>query len=90
MEDLTDPHRQLPRLWAILCNRFMVKVGLQVERGAFSEDATTKLFGKGIDFVPCIRLREVSELVTQDNVEFGVGPLENSQAGSINDAYALL
>ncbi len=68
----------------------MVKVAFQGERGAFSEDAAAKLFGKSIDFVPCMRLKEVFELATQDKVEFGVVPLENSQAGSINDTYDLL
>ena len=68
----------------------MAKVAFQGERGAFSEDAATKLFGTNIDFVPRMSLREVFELVTQDKVEFGVVPLENSQAGSINDTYDLL
>jgi chorismate mutase/prephenate dehydratase len=68
----------------------MVKVAFQGERGAFSEDAAAKLFGKSIDFVPCMRLKEVFELVSQDKVELGVVPLENSQAGSINETYDLL
>jgi len=68
----------------------MVKVAFQGERGAFSEDAAAKLFGKNIGFLPCIRLKEVFELVSQDKVEFGVVPLENSQAGSINETYDLL
>jgi prephenate dehydratase len=68
----------------------MVEVAFQGERGAFSEDAAAKLFGKDIDFLPCIRLKDVFELVSQDKVEFGVVPLENSQAGSINDTYDLL
>lgn len=68
----------------------MTKVAFQGERGAFSEDAAAKLFGKNIDFVPCMRLKEVFELVSQDKGEFGVVPLENSQAGSINDTYDLL
>jgi len=68
----------------------MVKVAFQGERGAFSEDAAAKLFGSSIDFSPCIRLKEVFELVSKDRVEFGVVPLENSQAGSINETYDLL
>ena len=68
----------------------MVKVAFQGERGAFSEDAAAKLFGKDIDFLPCMGLKEVFQLVSQDKVEFGVVPLENSQAGSINDTYDLL
>ncbi len=68
----------------------MVKVAFQGERGAFSEDAAAKLFGKDINFLSCVRLKEVFELVSQDKVEFGVVPLENSQAGSINETYDLL
>ena len=68
----------------------MVNVAFQGERGAFSEDAAAKLFGKDVDFLPCIQLKQVFQFVSQDNVEFGVVPLENSQAGSINDTYDLL
>ena len=65
----------------------MVKVAFQGERGAFSEDAAVKLFGRDINYLPCIRLKEVFELVWQDKAEFGVVPVENSQAGSINETY---
>ena len=68
----------------------MVGVAFQGERGAFSEDAAAELFGKDVDFSPCIELRQVFELVSRDEVQFGVAPLENSQAGSINDTYDLL
>ena len=70
--------------------RTMAKIAFQGERGAFSEDAATKLFGTSIDSVPCMRLKEVFELVSQNKVDFGLVPLENSQAGSINDTYDLL
>ena len=68
----------------------MVGVAFQGERGAFSEDAAIELFGRNIDFSPCIRLALVFELVSQQEVDFGVVPLENSQAGSINETYDLL
>ncbi|NWF78257.1 MAG: prephenate dehydratase [Chloroflexi bacterium] len=68
----------------------MVKIAFQGERGAFSEDAATKLFGENIDFLPCIQLRDVFRAVSEDKVRFGVVPLENSQAGSINETYDLL
>ena len=68
----------------------MVKVAFQGERGAFSEDAAVKLFGLDIDYLPCARLKEVFELVSHDKVAFGVVPVENSQAGSINETYDLL
>jgi chorismate mutase/prephenate dehydratase len=68
----------------------MIRVAFQGERGAFSEDAAASLFGKDVDVLPCMRLKEVFEFVSHDRVEFGVVPLENSQAGSINDTYDLL
>jgi chorismate mutase/prephenate dehydratase len=68
----------------------MIKIAFQGERGAFSEDAAAMLFGKDVDFLPCMQLKEVFEFVSRDRVEFGVVPLENSQAGSINDTYDLL
>ena len=68
----------------------MIHVAFQGERGAFSEDAAVKLFGRDIDFLPCIRLRDVFQAVAEGKVSFGVVPIENSQAGSINDTYDLL
>jgi len=68
----------------------MVKVAFQGERGAFSQDAAIELFAEDIDFLPCARLRDVFQAVLEDNVSFGVVPVENSQAGSINDTYDLL
>jgi len=68
----------------------MVKTAFQGERGAFSEDAALKLFGNDIDFLPCIHLRDVFKAVSEDDASFGVVPVENSQAGSINETYDLL
>ena len=68
----------------------MVNIAFQGERGAFSEDAAIKLFTEEIGFLPCVRLRDVFQAVLEDNVSFGVVPVENSQAGSINDTYDLL
>ncbi|MCD6600241.1 MAG: prephenate dehydratase [Dehalococcoidia bacterium] len=68
----------------------MIRVAFQGERGAFSEDAAIKLLGKDIDFLPCAHLRNVFQAVLKDDVSFGIVPIENSQAGSINEAYDLL
>ena len=68
----------------------MTKVAFQGDRGAFSEDAAIKLFGGDIDFLPCIRLRDVFQAASEGKVSFGVVPIENSQAGSINETYDLL
>lgn len=68
----------------------MIKVAFQGERGAFSEDASMKLFGRDIELLPCVRLRDVFQAVSDNKVRFGVVPVENSQAGSINETYDLL
>ena len=68
----------------------MIEVAFQGERGAFSEDAAIKLFGGNIDFLPCVRLRDVFQVVLEDKVSFAVVPVENSQAGSINETYDFL
>jgi len=67
----------------------MVKVAFQGERGAFSEDAVITFF-RDAEFLPCSYLSDVFEAVLTDRADFGVVPVENSQAGSINDTYDLL
>ncbi len=67
----------------------MTKVAFQGERGSFSEDAVTKFFGT-VALLPCRYLPDVFEAVAQDQANFGVVPVENSQAGSINESYDLL
>ncbi|MFC1944150.1 prephenate dehydratase [Chloroflexota bacterium] len=67
----------------------MTVVAFQGERGAFSEDAVHGLF-EDVDLVPCRSLSVVFETVLAGKADFGVVPVENSQAGSINDTYDLL
>jgi len=67
----------------------VVKVAFQGERGAFSEDAVIAFWGDA-ELSPCRYLDDVFKAVLKDIVDFGVVPVENSQAGSINDTYDLL
>ena len=67
----------------------MAKVAFQGERGAFSEDAVITFFGD-VELFPSRYIGDVFEAVLRDEVNFGVVPVENSQAGSINDTYDLL
>jgi len=67
----------------------MAKVAFQGERGAFSEDAVITFFGDA-ELFPSRYIGDVFEAVLKDSVDFGVVPVENSQAGSINDTYDLL
>lgn len=64
-------------------------VGYQGEPGAFSEEAVQVLFGEA-RAEPRRTLRAVFEEVEGKRLDYGVVPLENSQAGSINETYDLL
>lgn len=65
------------------------RVAFQGERGAFSEEAALQHFGPA-DVLPRRSLREVFETVAEGEADAGVVPVENSEAGSINDTYDLL
>jgi len=66
-----------------------MRVAFQGERGAYSEEAVTQFFGE-VDALPCPTLRDVFELVIAGRADRAVVPVENSQAGSINETYDLL
>ena len=65
------------------------KVAFQGELGAFSEDAVRLLFGD-CPVEPSATFRLVFERVAGGSADYGVVPIENSQAGSINETYQLL
>ncbi|MBM4447276.1 MAG: prephenate dehydratase [Chloroflexi bacterium] len=67
----------------------MTKVAFQGESGAFSEDAVVTFF-EDAELSPNRYIGDVFEAVLRDDVDFGVVPVENSQAGSINDTYDML
>ncbi|HET6947087.1 MAG TPA: prephenate dehydratase [bacterium] len=67
----------------------VLRVAFQGERGAYSEEATIALFPDA-EVLPCAALREVFESVASGRSAAGVVPVENSQAGSINETYDLL
>jgi prephenate dehydratase len=65
------------------------QVAYQGEPGAYSERAVRSLFPDA-EPMPCETVRLVFSRVTSGEAEFGVVPLENSQAGSVNETYDLL
>jgi prephenate dehydratase len=66
-----------------------MRVAFQGERGAYSEEAAAALYGD-VEAVPCATLRDVFDAVSAARADRGVVPVENSQAGSINETYDLL
>src|SRR2546425_8147080 len=67
-----------------------LSVAFQGERGAFSDEAVNIYFGEEAEPFPCRSFAEVFRAVAAGEVEYGLVPVENSQAGRINDVYDLL
>ena len=66
-----------------------MRVAYQGEPGAFSETAVLTLFPDA-QAMPCDTVHIVFSRVTSGEADFGVVPVENSQAGSVNETYELL
>ena len=66
-----------------------IPVGFQGEPGAYSEKAVNLLF-EDASPVPLHSFHKVFEAVEIGRLEYGVVPIENSHAGSINETYDLL
>lgn len=64
-------------------------VAYQGEPGAYSEIAVRASFPDA-QGMPCDTVRLVFSRVTSGQADFGVVPVENSQAGSVNETYDLL
>lgn len=67
----------------------MVTVAYQGEPGAYSERAVLSVFPDA-EPMPCETIRFTFSRVTSGEADFGVVPVENSQAGSVNESYDLL
>ena len=63
-------------------------VAYQGEAGAYSEEGALALFPDG-ELHPFSSIRKVFEAVEVGRVDFGLVPIDNSQAGSINETYDL-
>jgi prephenate dehydratase len=66
------------------------KVAFQGELGAFSQRATSQIFGNGIEPLPSATFDEVFASVSRRRAQFAVIPIENSLAGSIHQNFDLL
>jgi prephenate dehydratase len=65
-----------------------VSVAYQGEMGAYSEEAVISLFPEGAHR-PMASIRKVFESVEVGRTDYGLVPMDNSQAGSINETYDL-
>ncbi len=68
----------------------MTIVAFQGEHGAYSEEATIQHFGAGVTTLPCRAFEDIFTAVESGKADFGLLPVENSTAGSINKSFDLL
>lgn len=68
----------------------MPVVAFQGELGAYGDEAVRARFGPSAEPYPCKSFADLFEAVASGTVDYGLAPVENSQAGSINDVYDLL
>src|SRR5213080_3661939 len=72
----------------------VITVAFQGERGAFGDEAVQVYFGQNMgrnaEARPYRAFNDVFRAVAAGDVDYGLVPVENSQAGSINDVYDLL
>lgn len=65
-----------------------ITVGYQGEQGAYSEEGARSLFPDA-ELRPYSSIRKVFEAVEVGRMDLGLVPMDNSQAGSINETYDL-
>ncbi len=68
----------------------MAKVAYQGVAGAYSEQAIRQFFGPDVETLPLKTLSDLFMAVVRRDADFGMLPVENSVAGSVNQAYELL
>ncbi len=68
----------------------MTLIAFQGENGAYSQEAIFQTFGAGAQTLPCRTFLEIFGAVDAGRAEFGMLPIENSTAGSINQSFDLL
>lgn len=68
----------------------MTTVSFQGVAGAYSEEAVRQFFGAEANALPCDGLADVFQTVESGAAQYGMLPVENSVAGSVNHSYELL
>lgn len=68
----------------------MTTVAFQGENGAYSEEAVYQHFGEAVSTLPCHAFEHIFAAVENGQADYGMLPVENSTAGSINKSFDLL
>ncbi|MCC6262320.1 MAG: prephenate dehydratase [Bryobacterales bacterium] len=72
---------------ALTKKKTRIRAGFQGEFGAFSQEATVKLLGPGVEAVPFPRFTDVFDALVADNLDYAVIPMENTLHGSVYENY---
>ncbi|MDA3890726.1 MAG: prephenate dehydratase [Salinivirgaceae bacterium] len=67
-----------------------IKVAIQGGAGAFHEIAARNYFAEDIDVVPCETFENITTLIANKEIDFGIMAIENTVAGSLIPNYVLL
>jgi prephenate dehydratase len=68
----------------------VIRVAMQGERGAYSEDALQQCWGGGAEPLPRRTCEEVAAAVDAGSADAGILPLDNSIAGTVTASYEAL
>jgi prephenate dehydratase len=68
----------------------MTTVAFQGVEGAYSQEAMYRFFASEVKTMPCRTFEDIFLAVEEGQADYGILPVENSTAGSINKAYDLL
>jgi prephenate dehydratase len=68
----------------------VTRVAFQGEPGAYGWEAVQRYWGENVEPVPHRSFQQVFLSVASGSIDAGLVPIENSQAGSINEVYDLL
>lgn len=66
------------------------RLGFQGVPGSFSEEALLKYFGENIDETPYEEFEDVFSALKNNEIDYGILPIENSYTGAITKVYDLL
>jgi prephenate dehydratase len=90
LEPAPRPAEPEPRRNGTAIGSGVLTVAYQGEPGANSQEAIFQHLGAQVNTLACRSFDDIFSAVEEDRAALGLLPVENSQAGSINQAYDLL
>lgn len=69
---------------------FEGRLGFPGVSGSFSEEALLKFFGKNIKYQSFQLFEDVFKALENDEIDYGIVPIENSSTGAVSEVYDLI